>query len=148
MNSPEKLLVLLALVIGTTALYGQHPVNPQIKTLKVGFITEQLRLTPKEAETFWPLYNQYEEQRDGLRKKEHLELSAQSKRAENMSPAAASALLEAFLELQKEKYKVEKDFILDISNVISPQKTLLLLAAEKAFKKELLEQYHKRGKIH
>lgn len=32
----------------------------KIRALKVAFITQKLNLTPSEAEKFWPVYNQYE----------------------------------------------------------------------------------------
>jgi hypothetical protein len=30
-----------------------------IETMKIGYITTQLKLTPQEAERFWPIYHQY-----------------------------------------------------------------------------------------
>ena len=39
----------------------------QIKALKVAFITEELKLTPAEAEKFWPLYNAYDSKQTELR---------------------------------------------------------------------------------
>jgi hypothetical protein len=37
----------------------------QFKSQKIAFITEKLNLTPKEAQAFWPVYNQYEIEKDG-----------------------------------------------------------------------------------
>lgn len=144
MHTHKKLLVVLTFVLSAISSYAQDPVRDHIKTLKIAFITEQLGLSPKEAQAFWPVYNQYEEKQENFRRKEHLELKAQTKTVENMTPEAASALLEEFINLQKEKYEAEQNFITKISPIISPQKTLLLLEAEKAFKKRLFQQYRKR----
>ena len=35
---------------------GSHP---NIEALKVAFISKDLNLTPEEAQSFWPVYNQY-----------------------------------------------------------------------------------------
>lgn len=32
----------------------------ELEAMKTGFITTRLRLTPEEAERFWPIYNQYD----------------------------------------------------------------------------------------
>lgn len=144
MHIRKQLLFVLGFVLGTAALYAQGPMNDRVKALKVAFITEQLNLTPEEAQAFWPLYNQHEEKRENFRRKEHSALKAQRKVVDSILPKAASVLLEDFLALQEEKYEVERDFIVKISKVIPPQKTLLLLGAEKAFKKRLLLQYRKR----
>lgn len=141
----KRHLFVWAFLVGTIGLWAQGPAGDRIKTLKVGFITEQLSLTPEEAQAFWPLYNQYEAQREAFRRKEHLELKAQRESVEAPTRKEASALLDEFLSLQKEKYEAERDFIAKISKIITPQKTLLLLEAEKTFKKQLLHQYRKRG---
>lgn len=144
MHIRKPLLFVLGFVLGTTALYAQGPMSDRVKALKVAFITEQLYLTPEEAQAFWPLYNQHEEKRENFRRREHSALKAQRKAVDSISPQAAAALLEDFLSLQEEKYNAERDFITEISALISPKKTLLLLGAEKAFKKRLLLQYRKR----
>lgn len=37
-----------------------NPTSERIKAYKVAFITQRLGLTPQEAEVFWPIFNQYE----------------------------------------------------------------------------------------
>ena len=32
----------------------------KIQSLKIAFITQKLQLTPDEAQKFWPVYNQYD----------------------------------------------------------------------------------------
>lgn len=38
----------------------------KIQALKIAFITQKLELTSSEAEKFWPLYNQYENEINNL----------------------------------------------------------------------------------
>lgn len=144
MHIHNKLLFVVVFVLATAGFYAQDPARDRIKPLKVAFITEQLRLTPEEAESFWPIYNQHEETLRMFRKRVHTEFKVQSKVLENMSSKDASALLDELLALQKERYEAEQRFIKKMSKVIQPQKTLLLLEAERAFKKQLLLQYRKR----
>jgi hypothetical protein len=37
----------------------QRPTGEMIETMKIGFITQRLNLTPDEAQKFWPIYKIY-----------------------------------------------------------------------------------------
>lgn len=140
----KKLLILLVCFLGTSWFYAQGPARNRIKTLKVAFITERVGLTSKEAQSFWPIYNEYEETLEGIRKRERIELRSQISMLQDLSNAESSALLDKFMAIQKEKYVAQQNFISKIRTVISPKKTLLLLKAEEDFKKRLLQQMRKR----
>ena len=40
----------------------------RVQALKVAFITKALNLTSAEAEKFWPIYNEFQDKRDVVRK--------------------------------------------------------------------------------
>ncbi|WP_190809117.1 hypothetical protein [Flagellimonas sp. S3867] len=140
----KKLLILLVCFMGTSWFYAQGPGRERIKTLKVAFITERVGLTAKEAQSFWPIYNEYEEILEAIRRRERVELRSQITMLQDLSNAESSVLLDKFLIIRKEKHEAEQDFISKIRTVISPKKTLLLLKAEEDFKKRLLQQMRKR----
>ena len=48
--------------------------HKRIKALKVAFITQELELTDKLAQEFWPIYNEYERKKRKLHEREHIEL--------------------------------------------------------------------------
>jgi hypothetical protein len=39
----------------------------QVKSMKIAFITNELKLTPDEAAKFWPLFNEFEEKQKVIR---------------------------------------------------------------------------------
>ncbi len=54
--------MLMVPLLAVTLSFGQNrPDKDKIKSLKIAFITERLDLSTKEAQTFWPIYNEYEE---------------------------------------------------------------------------------------
>ena len=61
-------LVLLIFCFSAYAQSGGKDWRQQIKAQKVAFITEQLSLTPKEAQKFWPIYNTYEDKLNQIRR--------------------------------------------------------------------------------
>ncbi|MGN6539825.1 MAG: hypothetical protein ACTHKY_03345 [Ginsengibacter sp.] len=58
----KKYLLILLILFGTvsfaSAQNGQR--GEKIQALKIAFITQKLQLTSAEAEKFWPVYNNYE----------------------------------------------------------------------------------------
>lgn len=140
-------ILLCTLLMTSSVLLAQHrPDKDKIKSLKVAFMTERLDLSAKEAQSFWPIYNDYEEQRETMREREHSQIRSKIWNSENLSEKEAENLIKQYLIFEEEEEKLDKDFTEQISKVISAKKTLLLLRSEYEFKKQLLKQYrHKKG---
>lgn len=138
------LCTLCTLLSGTFFIHAQGPVRNRIKTLKVAFITERIDLTSKEAQQFWPIYNEHEERMENIRNKERSELHNNISRAQELSDKESQKLLDNIIALQSDKQKAEREFLSKLRTVIPDKKVLLLLKAEEDFKKQLLQQYRKR----
>lgn len=139
-------LVITILFMAMNLSFAQKSNKPdfqKIKALKVAFFTERLALTTAEAETFWPVYNEYEKNRFRLGKKEHLEFYSKLG-DENVSEKEASELLRKYIKIEEEEEELDKAFTLRIKKLLSAKKTLLLIKAEKDFKKRLIKQYRKK----
>jgi hypothetical protein len=127
--------------------YGQRDVDKdKIKTLKIAYLTEKLNLTSKEAQTFWPIYNDYQEEKQKLRNKGSVEIISKIKDADNVSEKDAAQLLDKVILYEEEENKIFENFIAKITKVISSKKTLVLLRSEEDFKRQLIRQYHEKNK--
>lgn len=122
----------------------QAQAGERVKTLKVAFITERLSLTSKEAQTFWPIYNEHEQKMEAIRRKERTKLRQRAGDWANLSESEASKLLNDFQDLQQKKHDAEKQLVRDLRDVLPAKKIILLLKAEEDFKKRLLQQIRKR----
>ncbi|NAY90594.1 hypothetical protein GTQ34_01570 [Muricauda sp. JGD-17] len=140
----KKVCFLFVFLAGFFWSQAQGPVRERIKTLKVAFITERVGLTSKEAQQFWPIYNEHEEQLEAIRRKERAEFGSRASSPEALSDSEASDLLDELLTLETEKHGTNQNFIARIRKVIPPRKVLLLIKAEEDFKKRLLQQFRKR----
>ena len=145
MNNLTK--VMLAVFLLTTSFFfaQRKPDREKIKSLKVAFITERLDLSSKEAEAFWPIYNDYEEKRETLRQKKHDQIRSKIKNASELSEKEAQDLLEKYIVFEEEEDALEKDFLKTVSKVISAKKSLLMLRSEDEFKRQLIKQYRQNG---
>lgn len=130
----------------TASVYSQENKYERIKALKTAYITEQLALTPSEAEKFWPVYNSYDEKfhnlrhrkREGIYQQLHLGI-------ENLSDEEANKLIDESLAIETDQLEYQKQMIAALRKVISPKKIIGLRKAEDDFKRELLDRY-RQGK--
>lgn len=142
-----KIILVVVVLFTSTVFYGQRKHNHEkIKSLKVAFITEKLDLSSKEAQAFWPIYNEYQEKREALRQKERTQIRGKIKEANALSEKEAKDLLEKYIRFEDEEEALDKTFLKEVSKEISAKKTLLLLRSEEEFKRQLIKQYrHKKG---
>ena len=139
----KKALIILTLCF-TTALVAQGR-HEKIKALKVAHITEQLNLTTKEAEEFWPIYNASEEKMYALRKMERNEIMKKVKdNFESLTDAEASALVEKSITIKEKELKAYRELVTNLKGVLPPKKIILLRKAEEDFKRQLLERFRKK----
>ena len=138
-------LLIACLLIGLSS-YGQNKNKTdfeKIKALKVAFFTERLSLTSSEAETFWPIYNEYEKNRHLLGKTQYREFYSRIN-DETLSEKEASNLLTKYLKIEEEEEELDKAFTLNMKKLIGAKKTLALVQAEKDFQKKLIKEYRRK----
>ncbi|NVJ88694.1 MAG: sensor of ECF-type sigma factor [Flavobacteriaceae bacterium] len=121
----------------------------KIKTLKVAYLTEQLSLTAKEAEKFWPLYNIYYDKQRDLRnssRNEIRKLVSSRGSIDSIKNTDAKHLIELKLKNDKAIYQAEQDFVDNVSKIISYKKIMKLQIAEREFARQLMRKYRKGRK--
>lgn len=147
MKNKVKIGVLAVfLLVGAMSFAQNQRGRERIKSLKVAFITERLNLSTEEAQVFWPLYNEHEENIEAIKRRERREIRSQLQDFEYLSEAEADELLGKMIGLETEKHRLNAAYIKRMSDVISPKKTFMLIRAEEDFKKRLLKEIQQRRK--
>lgn len=141
----NKLIMTLLLCIAFAGqAFAQRAQDQQrIKTIKIAFLTERLSLSSDEAEIFWPLYNEYQAEKQRLRETEKRQIHQALRDRQDFSESEARNLLELYLSLEEEQEELDKDFIQEMSKTLSARKTLMLFKAEADFKRQLLQRFSK-----
>ncbi len=147
MKTNKFVLIIIFLVSIHSFAQGQMgEKKEQIKTLKVGFITNELALTTDEATKFWPIYNAYDDKQFEIR---HQKMKAFKQRIdadlEKMSEKEASALLSQMENTEDELYQMRKKFVANLKGVLPSVKIIKLKKAEDDFNRKLLQQYRNKG---
>lgn len=147
MKNKVKIGVLAVfMLVGAISFAQNQRGRERIKSLKVAFITERLNLSTEEAQVFWPLYNEHEENIEAIKRRERREIRSQLQDFEYLSEAEADKLLGKMIDLETEKHRLNAAYIKRMSDVISPKKTFMLIRAEEDFKKRLLKEIQQRRK--
>ncbi|MBT8253004.1 MAG: sensor of ECF-type sigma factor [Flavobacteriaceae bacterium] len=136
-------LLLLMMSFSSWGQQGEREMQKRIKAQKVAFITEQLNLSPGEAEKFWPIYNSFEEKVNNMRQNDLREVR-QAMRRGNLSDSEAQKLLDQFMAVEDKMHLAKKQLVKDLGGAIPPQKIIQLKSAEDAFNKKLLQMLQKR----
>lgn len=143
----NKIITILTIIISLNAVAQDgsfiRKKKEQIRAIKIGFITNELDLTPDEAIKFWPLFNAFEDKQQEIKK---LKLKGYLDRLDDdaldkLSDKDASTMLTQMESSEDELYQAKKKFVLSLKGVISPIKILKLKRAEENFNKKLLQQY-------
>ncbi|MBC7440856.1 MAG: sensor of ECF-type sigma factor [Flavobacterium sp.] len=140
------ILIIFLLSISSFAQTHMEDKKEQIRTLKVGFITNELALTTDEAIKFWPIYNAYDDKQFEIR---HQKMKAFKQRMdadlEKMSEKDAAALLVQMENTEDELYQMRKKFVSNLKGVLPSVKIIQLKKAEEDFNRKLLQQYRNKG---
>lgn len=139
-----KTTTLIVALIFSTLMMAQRPNKERIKALKVAYITEQLDLTVKESQAFWPIYNVYEAQMEEIHTKERKHLRSLKDNWEGISEEKAQESVRLLLDTQQDRYNAKEILINQLRSVISYKKTLLLMKAEEDFKRDLIRKLRSR----
>ena len=143
----KNIIITLFLILGFWGnSNAQENHRERMKAYKTAYITQELDLSSKEAEKFWPVYNDYEKNLFNLRvlkvRKERERIKNQGG-FEALSDKEAKEALNNLLQNEKEIIKINEKLYKDLSDVLSPVKILKLYKAEMDFNKRLLSQYKK-----
>lgn len=112
----------------------------KIETMKIGFLTEKLDLTPEEAQKFWPVYNQYHNKQEELRKTRKMEVREGAANLENMNDKDIEALVDNEIVFRQKELDIQKEYHKQFKSVLPIKKVAKLYRAEEMFKRELVRK--------
>lgn len=138
----KKILFVCFVLFGSfhTIAQERDEHRERIKALKTAYITEGLNLSPNDAEKFWPIYNDFNEKRRKLYRKEHAELGD----LECISEEKAENMVQEYVNIEREDYLLKKKFYSDLRTIFSSKKIIQLKKVEDEFNRKLIREYRER----
>ncbi|GEM_PF-124596 len=112
----------------------------KIESQRIAFITQELDLTPAEAQAFWPVYNEYDKKRHELNKQFRKQRQADDRTPDQLTEKEAADLADQQLVEAQKMLDLRKEYHAKFKSVLPPRKLLKLYDSERDFQKVLLKR--------
>lgn len=144
-----QIYVIVAIFFISGLSFGQEVKNPgeKVRSLKIAYITQELELTAKEAEKFWPVYNEYDRKIRGLERNERMKVRTiikESNGYKNLTDNQAEEILNRIYKIERQIFDTKKEMDQKLSKVISKKKILRLKHIEREFVRNLMNRLRSR----
>jgi len=137
------LLFILA-IYGFLHLSAQNPNLEKLNAYKIAFFTRRLNFTSQEAEKFWPVYNEYQAEKNKLQR-ERQELNRLfSQKGPTMSDRELIETGDRLIGLEVKEAELAMEFHNNIKGILPPVKVLRLYQAENLYRVQLLNELQER----
>lgn len=149
----KKILLISILLLTVYSINGQKQEKRQerrsakIKALKIAFLTEKLDLTTKQAQEFWPIYNNYNAKLHQLERVEKHNLASKIKQdggINSISEEDAKLIVNKIKNIDNQVHTIKIAFNTKLTKILSYKKILLLKNAEKDFVRNLMRKYRRK----
>jgi len=140
------IILVLALFL-TTSLSAQNDNQERLNAYTIAFFTQRLSLTSKDAEKFWPLYNEYQEKKNIIQQERALLTRKFNLNGDTMSDDELSKQGDRFIELEVEEAALSKEFHNKVKVILPPRKILRLYQTENQYKLQLLKDLQERQPV-
>lgn len=130
----------LLLLFSATVAGARGVKENKIKAKKVAFFTQKLNLNTDEAEVFWPVYNEYQEQRENLfeqRKSIHDQFA---RSLHKMSIKEVEESLAKLVAISKGEAELLEAYVAKFKDILPDRKVAQLFVVEEDYKRFLLQQ--------
>ncbi len=126
-------------------LRGERPPAPRnqeermerLESAKIAFLTQRIDLSSREAEKFWPVYNQYQNELKALMQQRKSDMQKQNQ-------LSANDQIDRQLDMESKVLELKKRYTREFGKVLSPEKIVSLFQAERDFKNELIRELRER----
>jgi len=145
------ILTLTFFILSLNFLMAQHRIKKQedyqrFKSEKIAYLTDQLELTPDEAQAFWPLFNEMEQKRMAVFEDRRTCFQNFQEHGSSMKDKELADLSRKIAELHVREGAISKEYNERFLKVLPAYKVLKLHISEKGFRHHLMKKYRKGSK--
>lgn len=144
MKKGLTVIVVLIIVSVSGSVLAQNANLDRLNAYKIAFFTRRLNLTPGEAEKFWPVYNEFQNNRNKIQQ-ERAQLNRNfNQEASLMSDEQLLAAGDKLIELEVRETELAVTFHKQLKGILPPVKILRLYQAENQYRMQLLKELQER----
>ena len=149
----KKTIIIIIITSISLSLFAQQGIHKsermeKIRVQKIAYITNAIQLTPAEAEVFWPIYNEYDNQRQNFERARMGRYQGQPPDISSMTDEEVNKLILERFDRDQELINLNLKYYEEFKKVLPVMKIFKLYKAEMEFRKVLLEkiqEFNKQG---
>jgi len=140
----NSITLIIGLILSTFIAGAQNPGQERLNSYKIAFLTNRLKLTPSEAEKFWPVYNEFQEKRLEIQQ-ERVKLNMMfNQEGSSMTDEQLIELGDKLIELEVAETELSMKFHQALKGILPPVKIIRLYQAENQYRQQLLKELQER----
>lgn len=150
LTSAKHLLTVILFIAVPTWLSAQGPSmdkGRKMEAMKISFLTQKLDLSVDEAKVFWPIYNDFNKEKDALWDgyREKMISFKKTTEIDELSDTEIQAMILTDFEFKQKDLNIERKYYSRLKSNLPIKTVGKFYRAQEAFKRELLNHYRGGG---
>jgi hypothetical protein len=116
----------------------------RLNSYKIGFFTKKLNLTASEAEKFWPVYNEYQKQKNLIQQEKISLIRNFNQNGNTLSDSQMTEIGDKLVSSIVQESTLAVSFHKKLKEVLPPEKVIRFYQAENQYKVQLLNELQGR----
>lgn len=134
------IFLLIILIYPVSRSSAQNTNLEKLNNYKIGFFTKRLNLTSEEAEKFWPVYNEYQVQKNQIQL-EKVKLNRTFNQSQGtLSDSQLGEIGDKYVDCIVQESALSVTFHKKLKTVLPPDKVIMYYQAENQYKVQLLNE--------
>lgn len=123
---------------------SRRPILEKLEAQRVAYITNELELSTQEAQSFWPVYNEYKAEEQAMKASFRGKFSG-SGRLRELSDEEAQKYINYMLEFEQKQLDLKVKYTKKLIGVLPIQKVAMLPEAERGFREKVVRRISERN---
>jgi len=140
----KTVFIFIMIIFPVVRVTAQNPNMEKLNSYKIGFFTKKLNLTSAEAEKFWPVYNEYQKQKNQIQQGKIALIRNFNQNESTLSQNQLTEIGDKLVSSIVEESNLAVAFHKKLKEVLSPEKVIGFYQAENQYKAQLLNELQKR----
>ena len=141
-----KKILIVALFLSSFTAFAQNnnqqDARAKLEAARIALISERLGLTPEQAQQFWPIYNEYAEQRRSIQ--QEFRDARKGMDINNLTEEQGRALVQARMEGKQRQLNLETKYSDRLMDIINNRQLMALKKAEDDFRAMIIKRIEQR----
>ena len=140
----KTVFIFIMIIFPVVRVTAQNPNMEKLNSYKIGFFTKKLNLTSPEAEKFWPVYNEYQKQKNQIQQGKIALIRNFNQNESTLSQNQLTEIGDKLVSSIVEESNLAVSFHKKLKEVLPPEKVIRFYQAENQYKAQLLNELQKR----